>query len=375
MKLEKTAVDIYFNGRFIGDTEKPIEFVENLRKKRRMGLISHQINVAFYPEFGEIRISTEPGRLRRPLVIVENGKPKLTPSLLKRLESGKIGWDYLIEHGIVEYLDAMEEENTYIALTPQEVTKHHTHLEIDPLSIMGIPASLIPYPEYNRGDRINYGAKMVGQAIGLHSSNFLIRTDTKFNVMLYPQAPIVETYTSGMLEQYPEGNNIVIAIMCYDGYNLNDAIVLNKSSVERGLFRSFYFRTYEAVKKRYWGGQEDEICVPEPGIKGYKGEEAYKDLDEDGIISPETKVISDSILIGRISPLRFLSGEEFMADIENKRDTSVTVRHGEKGVVDKIFITETTDSNHLLKVRIRSCLLYTSPSPRDLSTYRMPSSA
>ncbi|NIP40977.1 MAG: DNA-directed RNA polymerase subunit B, partial [Candidatus Aenigmarchaeota archaeon] len=72
--------------------------------------------------------------------------------------------------------------------------------------------------------------------------------------------------------------------MCWEGFNMNDAVALNKSSIERGMFRSFYFRTYETIRKRYWGGQEDIISVPEPGIKGYRGEESYKDLPEDGII-------------------------------------------------------------------------------------------
>jgi len=119
------------------------------------------------------------------------------------------------------------------------------------------------------------------------------------------------------------------------------------------MFRSFYFRTYETIKKRYWGGQEDEIRIPEPGIKGYLGEDAYMDLTEDGIINQETRVSSGSVLIGKVSPLRFLSAEEFAADIENKRETSMTVRYGEEGVVDDVLISETVDADQLIKVRIR----------------------
>ena len=141
--------------------------------------------------------------------------------------------------------------------------------------------------------------------------------------------------------------------MCYDGYNMNDAVVLNKSSIERGLFRSFYFRTYETEKRRYFGGQQDEILIPEPGVRGHRGEKAYKDLAEDGIINPETPVESDSVLIGKISPLRFLFGEDFAAELENKRESSVTIRHGERGVIDEVLVTETLDSNHLIKVRVR----------------------
>jgi DNA-directed RNA polymerase subunit B' len=185
------------------------------------------------------------------------------------------------------------------------------------------------------------------------ATNFQIRTDTKFNIMSYPQMPLINTEITNALDEYPEGQNIVVAIMCHDGYNLNDAIVMNKSSVERGMFRSFYYRTYETTKKRYWGGQEDEITIPEPGIRGHRGESAYQELSEDGIINPETAVASDSVLVGKVSPLRFLSGEEFTADIDNKRETSVCVRHGEVGIVDDIMISETLDANQLIKVRIR----------------------
>jgi DNA-directed RNA polymerase subunit B' len=348
---EKT--DIYLNGRYIGETSRPEAHVANIRKKRRLGLLPHQLNIAYYPKFGEIKISTEAGRVRRPLIIVENGKPRLTEAIAKKLVNGQIGWNYLIEHGIIEYLDAKEEENALIALKKEDLTRAHTHLEIDPISMLGLSAGLIPYPEYNRGDRINYGAKMIGQSVGIPSNNFLVRTDTKFNILAYPQLPLVQTKTSRVMEEFPEGQNIVIAITCYEGYNMNDAIVLNKSSVERGLARSFYFRTYETLKKKYWGGQEDVIQIPDPGIKGHRGEDAYKHLGEDGIINPETPVSGDSVIIGKVSPLRFLTTEEFATDTENRRETSVTLRHGEEGVVDSVFISETTDADQLIKVRIR----------------------
>lgn len=349
--VEKT--DIYFNGRYIADTSRPEIYVDNLRKKRRMGVLSPQLNVVHYPQFGEIRLTTESGRVRRPLIIVENGRSKMTEALMNKLIGGQVNWDYLVSHGVIEYLDAKEEENALIALRPEDITGKHTHLELDPISMLGLSAGLIPYPEYNRGDRINYGAKMVGQSVGLPSNNFLVRTDTKFNLLAYPQVPLVTTKTSKVLEEFPGGQNIVIAITCYDGYNMQDAIVLNKSSVDRGLARSFYFRTYETVKKKYWGGQEDVIQVPEPGIKGHRGEDAYKDLDSDGIINPETMADSDAVLVGKVSPLRFLTTEEFASDIDNRRETSVTVRHGERGMVDSVFLTETPDADQLIKIRIR----------------------
>ncbi|HLD56711.1 MAG TPA: DNA-directed RNA polymerase subunit B, partial [archaeon] len=173
--------DLYFNGRFVGEIDSPLDFVADVRNKRRSGLISDQLNVSYAEEFDEIRINTDPGRSRRPLVIVENGKPKLTTEHIEKLAKGEIKWTDLIKTGIIEYVDAEEEENTYIAISPETVDKEHTHIEINPIALFGVSASTIPYPEYNRGDRINYGAKMVGQSIGLPAKNFITRTDTKFN--------------------------------------------------------------------------------------------------------------------------------------------------------------------------------------------------
>ncbi len=347
------VADITFNGRFVGETRKPEELVDEIRRKRRAGLVPLQLNVAYNAETQEVRITTESGRVRRPLAIVENGKAKLTEALLERVAEGKLTWSSLAEQGVLEYLDAMEEENALVAVAPENLTKDHTHLELDPITMLGLSATLIAYPEYNRGDRINYGAKMVGQAIGLPISNFLLRSEAKANTLVAPQVPVVETVTSKIMHKYPSGQNVVVAVMCADGYNMNDAMVMNKSSVERGLFRSFYYRTYETLKKRYWGGQEDEITIPSPGLKGHRGEEAYKHLAEDGLINPETPISSDSVLVGKVSPLRFLSSEDFAADIENRRETSVTVRHGEAGVIDRVLISETTDANQMIKIRIR----------------------
>ena len=185
--IKDKKADVYFNGRLVFQTAEPEKLAESIRKKRRMSLISSQVNVAYHPVYREIRVNTEHGRARRPLVIVENGKPRLTEQHLQKLTKSEIEWSYLVQHGIIEYLDAEEEENSMIAIDEEHVTKDHTHMELNPITILGTAASLIPYPEYNRGDRINYGAKMVGQAIGTPALNFSMRTDTKNNLLSYPQ--------------------------------------------------------------------------------------------------------------------------------------------------------------------------------------------
>jgi len=285
---------VFIDGEYAGEVENPKEFVENIRRMRREGKIPPYVNIAYHEHLNEVRILTSAGRAVRPLIVVENGVPKLTKEILEKVKKGELTFSDLVKNGIIEYLDAEEEENAYIAVRPEEVTKEHTHLEIDPAVIFGFSAQFVPYPEFNRGDRVNYGAKMGDQSIGIFSTNFQNRVDSKSNILVYPQKPLVQAYIHKIFdatENYPNGTNVVIAVATYEGYNIEDAIVINKSSIERGMFWTYMYRTYEAEEKRYLGGQEDIIGIPQPGIRGYAGEDEYKHLPEDGIVNPETEVI------------------------------------------------------------------------------------
>jgi len=349
-------VDVFLDGNYVGATGDFAGLVSEIRRSRRSGQLSEQVNVCYYPQFGEVRILSDSGRVRRPAIVVENGRSKLTDDIAAKIKKGEMGWSDLIKAGVVEYLDTDEEESSYIALKPEHITPEHTHVELDPSIILGLSASFIPFTEYNRGDRVNYGAKMVGQSIGVFATNYPNRVDTKANIMVYPQKPLVRTHGHRIInyDSHPNGSNVIVAVGCFDGYNMEDAVIINQSSIQSGLFWSMMTRTYEAEQKRYMGGQEDIIGVPEPGVRGYAGEDMYKHLPEDGIINPEAIVGSDSVLIGRVSPLRFLGTmDQFITGVENIRETSVKLRHEDTGVVDRVFVSETTDGTKLIKVVIR----------------------
>jgi len=351
---------IFIDGKIVGSTEKPKELVNEIRNKRRMGLINPHIGVSYFDGFDEVRINCDSGRLQRPLIVVEDGKPKLKEKHIELLKEGKLKWNDLIKRGIIEYLDAEEEDNMLVAMRPEELENkpknQYTHLELDPSFMLGISGNIIPFPNHNRGDRVNIGAKMIGQALGIYSLNYDMRTDTKSDILVYPQVPLVGTAVSReiRMDNHPQGQNLIIAVMSYQGYNMEDAIILNKASVERGLGRSVFFRTYETEEKKYWGIERDEIKIPDKSVRGYKAEESYAHLDKDGIISPETRVKSDDVLVGKISPLRFFGpAESFILETQNRREASQTVKHGESGVVNKVIVTETIDGNRLVKVDVR----------------------
>jgi len=348
---------VVLNGRLIGYHEDGESLVREIRSRRRKGEINNEVNVAYIStEYGnEVRINCDSGRVRRPLLVLENGETSVSESDIARLKSGEIGFDDLVREGKIEYIDPEEEENLYVAINAEEITAEHTHLEIWPPTMLGITASMIPYPEHNQSPRNTYQSAMAKQALGLYAANYQLRTDTRAHLLHYPQKPLVKTRVLDEIgyNYRPAGNNAVFAIMSFTGYNMEDAILLNKSSVERGMYRSTFFRLYSSEEVKYPGGQEDKVVVPEPGVRGYKGKEYYRLLEDNGIVSPEMEIKGGDVLIGKVSPPRFLQEFKELSAEQAKRDTSIITRHGEVGIVDLVMISDTSEGNKLVKVRVR----------------------
>jgi DNA-directed RNA polymerase subunit B len=394
-----TETRVYVNGDLIGLHDKPKELVEEVRQRRRSGLLSHEVNVRFDDNMNEIIINCDEGRLRRPMLVVRHGKTMMTHKHVEDMRSGKAKWSDLIREGVVEWIDAEEEEDTYIAVfsytapqkcehcgkflseidvewknpgdegkvnleckfcggtmhVPSMLSDDHTHMEIDPMVILGVCSGLVPYPEHNSSPRVTMGSGMAKQSLGLSSSNYRLRPDTRSHLLHYPQAPLTTTKSMDFVyfNKRPGGQNFVVAIVSYAGYNMEDAVIMNKSSVERGLGRSSFMRTYRAEERRYPGGQEDHFEIPSPDVRGARADLSYSNLGEDGLISPETSVQGGDVLIGKTSPPRFLEEEADFLTPQKRRETSVTVRPGESGWVDNVMLTESENGSRLVKVKVR----------------------
>ncbi|MDE1860855.1 MAG: DNA-directed RNA polymerase subunit B [Candidatus Micrarchaeota archaeon] len=348
---------VYINGRILGKVDKPEEFVAEVRDARRKGLVSGEVNVAYYPNLGVVNINTDRGRLRKPYIIVENGKPKLTADIIAKVKSNELNFNYLLRNSIIEYLDSEEEENALVALYESDITGKTTHLEVDIASIFGFTINTSPYPEHNSLARHAMLANFTKQAEGLYAANFNQRFDSRAYMLFYPQRPIVTTgaYDNVNIKSHPSGQNFVVALSTFYGYNMADAIVLSKGSVDRGVGRSMFYKTYADEERRYPGGQKDKFKLPPPTAEGYMGEHVYSKLSDDGIIEPEMDVIDGEALIGKVAPPRFLEENIGTGGLEEKmRDDSVVLKTGEKGVVDSVIFTESTGATKIVKVRIRS---------------------
>ena len=360
--LKKDGTRIFVDGRLIGYAKDGLELAESLRDLRRNSKIHPHVGISFHKSDIEgstrrLYVNSNAGRVLRPLIIIKDNKPLLTQDLLDKISKKLLSWTDLLRMGVLEMIDANEEENCYVTLDEKDAKKH-THLEVFPPSILGAGASIIPYPEHNQSPRNTYESAMAKQSLGFSTPMMNTSTYVRQHLMLYPQVPAVNTKAMKLLglEDRPAGQNCVVAVLPFDGYNIEDAIVLSQSSVDRGLGRTFFFRIYDAEAKQYPGGMRDNFEIPnaEDNIRGYKGERAYRLLEDDGVVASESPIKGGDILIGKTSPPRFMEEyREFESSGPYRRDTSIGVRPSESGVIDTVVMTQSNEGGKMYKIRAR----------------------
>ncbi len=353
MDFGENHVDIFYNGRFVGFVENSKDFVDKIKRARRSAKLPFEMSVKWDPFLETVFLSNEIGRVIRPLIVVDSGKSKLTEDMKKLVKERNLTWTDLLSKGVIEYLDAAEEDDCYVCLDKKDLTEEHTHLEIDKIDCLGVSVSLIPFGNHNPPARmVKGGSRAYKQGLGIYAGNFPVRIDTDVSLLHYPQKPLVRSFVYDTLDVHPVGQNVVLAIMPYEGYNIEDAKVLNKGSVDRGFGRSSKFRPYTSVELNYAGGLRDEICIPEKDISGYRTEESYRFLEDDGVVYPEAELNEGEVVIGKISPPKFLS-EAREISIQTKKENSSSIRQGEIANVDAIFVTLDKEGNKIVQVRTR----------------------
>jgi DNA-directed RNA polymerase II subunit RPB2 len=361
------------NGSWVGVCVDPDVLLKRLLKARRTAKSSKGGGKVSSKEYSivrdifnkEIRVYTDHGRVQRPVFIVENGKLVITPNEIKKLKlpknhPEKINFNYLLDNGMVELLDVEEEETTLIAMTINDLfenvsLKNFTHCEIHPAMILGVSASIIPFPDHNQSPRNTYQSAMGKQAMGVYASNYQARMDSLGHVLYYPQKPLGTTKSMKYIsfKSLPSGFNAIAAICCFTGYNQEDSLIFNQSAIDRGLFRSVFYRTYTHNEGEAKSNIKEIMMKPDPFVTSGCKVASYDKLDSDGLILPGTAVSGDDILIGKV----IVNEPNKNSDFQSKKiykDSSRALRTNESGRVDQVMISANQDGFKFAKVKIRS---------------------
>ena len=362
---------IFINGSWVGITNNPEDIMERLVGQRRKACISKEISIVNNFMNKEIRIYTDSGRSLRPLFVVEKYKNEnnetssrliITKQNIRDLTDQKMKFDDLVDKGVIEFLDVEEEESSMIAMKITDLVNNrhycttYTHCEIHPAMILGVAASIIPFPDHNQSPRNVYQSAMGKQAIGIYSTNFNMRMDTLSYLLFYPQKPLVVTQSMEFLKfkALPAGINAIVAIMCYTGYNQEDSVIMNQSSIDRGLFRSAFFRTYTSEQRIESKLKNEQFEVPDRRQVSKYRMGNYGKLDCEGLIPPGTKVRGDDIIIGKTGLIQYDEDDEKAEIIKRKTDLSEAIRPSEEGTIESVMLTTNRSGYTIAKVKCRS---------------------
>ncbi|KAL3319027.1 DNA-directed RNA polymerase III subunit RPC2 [Cichlidogyrus casuarinus] len=354
------------NGKPIGFTEKPSSLVSIIRGLRRARHIHEFISVHTKTEVRCVHVISDGGRFCRPYIIVSKGKSLLTANLLDDLSNNLLSWEDFINKGIVEYLDANELLDCLVALNELEITLDTTHVEIDPATILGVVAGLIPYPHHNQSPRNTYQCAMGKQAIGQVAINQQMRMDTLQYQMVYPQKPLVQSKTIRMMgfDQLPAGQNAIVAIMSFSGYDIEDALMVNKASLDRGFARACIYRRASVHLKMHDNGIYDRLMGPAVDRDSGKPRRGDELLEADGTARVGSQCKDRQILINKEIPLvkmhalRANAGHNSIGNatqeksIEYKRLPS-DYKGIEPSYVDKVLFSTGDNNQAIVKMNLR----------------------
>ena len=392
---------VILNGLWAGSIYNPVDAVKKIKLFRRNALIPIYTSVSFDIKQNTVFIYTDAGRLCRPIIYRddETGKFSIENSkVLRRIKEDEFTWNQLItgfndrkienfepnlykmyelnelysnidvesnpaklqrfldDKAILDYIDTNESENILIAMNKGELdkdkTNRYTHLEIHESLIFGMMCNLINFPENNPATRNSFSCGQSKQAVSMYHTNHQVRMDKTAVVLVSGQTPIVKSRYLEHInhEQNPYGENAIVAIMVYTGYNVEDAILINEGALKRGLFRTTYYSTYESHEEKEItaDGKIEKLFTnieSEANVTGTKPGFDYSKLDKTGIIQENTLIDDKTVLIGLTATASTMKGV--------KMDMSKTPKKGQLGVVDKAFVTDSEEGKRICKVRIR----------------------
>jgi DNA-directed RNA polymerase II subunit RPB2 len=396
-QLLSQMTKVIINGYWAGAVGEPMETIKKIRLFRRNALLPIHVSATFDIKQNTIFIYTDMGRLCRPIFYKDENTEKMSyenKAIIGKIKKDEFSWQdlisgfnekkianfnpnipkiyelhelyegiavetnpaklerFLTDKAIIDYIDPSESEDVLIAVSPDEVLPNHTHSEIHESLIFGVMCNQIIFPENNPPVRNSFSTGQSKQAVSMYHTNFHMRMDKTAVLLNSGQIPLVKSRFMEHInhEENTYGENAIVAIMCYTGYNVEDAILINEGALKRGLFRTTYYTTYEAHEEQSKTGDfiSEKKFSNIDGIENIVGKKPgydYSKLDAYGIIRENTPVDDKTVLIG------LSSNNPLKANV--RIDGSKTPKKGQLGIVDKTFITEGEEGERIAKVRIR----------------------
>jgi len=357
-------VKVLINGAWVGMAKDALELYTYLKEQKYKGIINIYTSIILDCKLQEIRVCNDSGRLSRPLLRVKDNNILITQNILDKLKQNELNWDDLftsckINEAVLEYIDPEEQSFGMISTKPSDIIKkdtthRYTHCEIHPSTIFGVIASCIPFPDHNQSPRNTNQSAMGKQAMGVYATNYNERMDKTAYVLNYPTRPLVDTRLMNMikLNEIPSGCNINVAIMTHTGYNQEDSLLVNKGSIERGLFQATIYHTEKDEDKQKINGDEEIRCKPDPSkTKGMKFAN-YNKVNSKGLIPENTLVENRDIIISKVTPIKENRNDH--TKVIKYEDQSKIHRTVEEVYVDKNYIERNGDGYTFAKVRLRA---------------------
>jgi len=381
-------VNIILNGELLGITEYPFELTKHLKLKRQ-NEINKQTSINFNIRTKSIVIFTDGGRLIRPLLTVSNNELKLNRDMLNNIDSNFLDkkkitrWcDFINKYpDVIEYIDIEESENLMVAMYVSDVLKanemmnnsiipsdggrgniinrydkvyvKYTHCEFHPILALGVISSTIPFSEHNPSTRNAFSFGQNRQGISIYATNHRYRVDLSY-LLYYPMRPLVTNkgfqYTN--LDLLPAGQNVIVAIMMYTGHNQEDSLIMNETSIRRGMFISTTLKKYsDTITKNSSTGQDDIFMKPDSlKVSGMMDPSCYNKLNDKGYVPEETVIYNGDVIIGKVSPI-----QNSVNTTKIYKDESEIYKSSVPGTVDKVYTNlYNPDGYEMYNMQVRS---------------------
>ena len=342
---------VFVNGIYIGTTNIPMEIYDLFKEYKLQGIPSYDVSIAYNKIDKELRIVTDSGRYSRPVFIVKNNKLVCNIDMIEKSKSDISPFLYLLKNKAIEYIDPLESENVLIAMNISSIgndSKKYTHAEIHPTVFMGAVTNCTPFLNHNPSPRVSFGGGMFKQSLGLYATNFKHRTDTSAHMLYYPEKAVVRSHYVDLMSlgEQPAGQVAIVAILCYGGFNQEDSLIANKTSIERGMFNGTYFKTYKDSETNKQGIYTETI-----------GPDTSSDINKDmtmcnldkitGIVLEGTKCKPDQVLVTKTMIVNQPNGKFI------KKNKNLMASSSDNSIVDKVYTYTKEDGGKAVKVRIR----------------------